>query len=219
MNLADYSKLEGTHALFSASKGSWINDVDEGQILNRYINSFATTIGTSVHKFAKNCIDHEIKLGKNDKKTLLYHLLTDPEANIPKGVFDLDYLFSNVRNYVNDAIMLHMRAEAFVVYSDLSYGTVDAISCVNNFLRIHDLKTGRTPVHIDQLLIYAAYYCLDQNINPRDLTGIELRIYQGSQVIYHEPQVEEIERIIAKCFMCNDVVNKFRNGHIVLEGK
>lgn len=219
MNLVDYSKLEGTHALFSASKGAWIHDVDENQILKRYINSFATTIGTSVHKFAKNCIDNEIKLSKNDKKVLLYHLLTDPDATIPKGVIDLDFLFSNVRNYVNDAIMLHMRSEELVVYSDLSYGTVDAISCVNNFLRIHDLKTGRTPAHIDQLLIYAAYYCLDQNIQPKSLTGMELRIYQGSEVIYYEPTVEEIENIIARCLMCNDVVNKFRNGHITLEGK
>lgn len=214
MNLVDYSKLEGTHALFSASKGSWKNDTDDEQIIRRYINSFATTIGTSVHKFAKNCIDNKIKLSKNDKKLLLYHLLTDPEANIPEAVIDLEYLFSNVRNYVNDAIMLNMSTEVLLVYSDLAYGTADAISCVNNFLRIHDLKTGRSPVHIDQLLIYAAYYCLDHNVKPRDLVGIELRIYQGSEVIYHEPNPEEIEEIMAKAVFCDDVVNRFR-----LEGK
>ena len=124
---------------------------------------------------------------------LLYHLLTDPDAKIPKQVVDLDFLFPNVRHYVNDAIMMDMRTEVLLVYSDLSYGTADAISCANNFLRIHDLKTGKSPVHMDQLLIYAAYYCLDQNIKPRDLGGIELRIYQASDIIHYEPQKEEIE--------------------------
>jgi len=212
MNLTDYSKLEGTHALFSASKGSWKNDTDDEQIIKRYINSYATTIGTSTHKFAKNCIDNKIRLSKGDRKMLLYHLLNDPEASIPKQVIDLDFLFPNVRNYVNDAIMMNMKSEVLLVYSDLSYGTADAISCSNNFLRIHDLKTGRAPVHIDQLLIYAAYYCLDQNVKPRDLSGIELRIYQNSEIIHHEPRPEEIEEIIAKCVICNDVVNKFRKS-------
>lgn len=212
MNLADYSKLEGTHALFSASKGSWKNDTDDEQIIKRYINSFATTIGTSTHKFAKYCIDNKLRLGKNDKKLLLYHLLSDPDAKIPKQVIDLDFLFPNVRNYVNDAIMMDMDTEVLLVYSDLSYGTADAISCTNNFLRIHDLKTGKSPVHMDQLLIYAAYYCLDQNIKPRDFNGVELRIYQNSEIIHHEPQPEEIDEIIAKCIICNNVVNKFRQG-------
>lgn len=212
MNLADYSKLEGTHALFSASKGSWVNDTSEEQILKRYINSFATVIGTSVHKFAKNCIDEKMKLSKTDKKILLYHLLTDPEANIPKEVIDLDYLFPNVRNYVNDAIDFDMRAEQLLVYSDLSYGTADSISHQDNFLRIHDLKTGRSPVHIEQLLIYAAYFCLDHEVKPQDFNGIELRIYQNSEIIYYEPKVEEIQSIMAKSVFCNQVVNNFRKS-------
>ena len=214
MNLVDYSKLEGTHALFSASKGSWVNDASEEQIIKRYISSYATAIGTSTHKFAKNCIDKKMKLSKGDKKLLLYHLLNDPEANIPESVIDLDYLFSNVRNYVNDAIAMNMNAEVLLVYSDLSYGTADTISCENNFLRIHDLKTGKSPVHIEQLLIYAAYFCFDRNINPSDLTGIELRIYQNSEIIYYEPTVDEIQNIMNKCIVCNNVINNFRKSEV-----
>lgn len=33
-------------------------------------------------------------------------------------------------------------------------------------LRIHDLKTGISPVHMDQLLIYAALFCLEYKIKP-----------------------------------------------------
>ena len=211
MSFEDYSIPEGSHAIFGASKSSWLNDADDDQIISRYINSFASTIGTSTHKFAKCCIDKKIRLSKNDKKLLLYHLLTDPEANIPKAVIDLDYLFPNVRNYVNDAITMHMQTEKRLIYSDLSYGTADAISCVNNYLRIHDLKTGKNPVHIDQLMIYAAYFCLDQDIRPRNLTGIELRIYQNAEIIFHNPKVEEIETIMEKSIYTNHVINKFRS--------
>lgn len=211
MSFTDYSIPEGSHAIFGASKSSWLNDMDDDQIIKRYINSFATTIGTSTHKFAQHCINKKIRLSKNDKKLLLYHLLTDPEANIPKAVIDLDYLFPNVRNYVNDAITMNMETEKLVIYSDLSYGTADAISCINNYLRIHDLKTGRSPVHIDQLMIYAAYFCLDQNIRPKDLKGIELRIYQNSEIIFHNPEPADIEAIMNKSIYTNRVINKFRS--------
>ena len=41
------------------------------------------------------------------------------------------------------------------VYSERFFGTADAISFRNNVLRIHDLKTGKGPVHMEQLEVYA----------------------------------------------------------------
>ena len=84
----------------------------------------------------------------------------------------------------------------YSILKDFS-GTADAISFRNNFLRIHDLKTGTRPVHIEQLEIYAALFCLEYKYKPSDIQ-IELRIYQNDEVLFHNPAPEEIEEIMNK---------------------
>lgn len=60
--------------------------------------------------------------------------------------------------YVNDAIGFKMTPEQPLFYSENCFGTADAISYRNKLLRIHDLKTGLIPAHMEQLMIYAALF-------------------------------------------------------------
>ena len=92
----------------------------------------------------------------------------------------------------------------YVILKDFS-GTADAISFRNNFLRIHDLKTGTRPVHIEQLEIYAALFCLEYKVKPADIK-IELRIYQNDEILVHEPEAEEIIVIMNKIIHLNKIL-------------
>ena len=92
----------------------------------------------------------------------------------------------------------------YFILKDFS-GTADAISFRNNFLRIHDLKTGTRPVHIEQLEIYAALFCLEYKVKPTDIK-IELRIYQNDEILVHEPEPEEIIAIMNKIVHLNKIL-------------
>jgi hypothetical protein len=72
-------------------------------------------------------------------------------------------------------------------------------------LRIHDLKTGTRPVHIEQLEIYAALFCLEYKVKPADIK-IELRIYQNDEILVHEPEAEEIIVIMNKIIHLNKIL-------------
>ena len=145
-------ECEGKHSLLGASKHGWLNDSDE-KLVDRYINSFSATIGTLVHDYAKNKIRFRQPMEDNrsEKNALLLHLLTH---DIPDSVIDIEPLFYNLIPYVNDAIGFKMTPELVLYYSDVSFGTADALSYSRNTLRIHDLKTGTTPASMDQLMIY-----------------------------------------------------------------
>lgn len=94
----------------------------------------------------------------------------------------------------------------YFILKDFS-GTADAISFRNNFLRIHDLKTGTRPVHIEQLEIYAALFCLEYKVKPTDIK-IELRIYQNDEILVHEPEAEEIIVIMNKIVHLNKILEE-----------
>ena len=94
----------------------------------------------------------------------------------------------------------------YFILKDFS-GTADAISFRNNFLRIHDLKTGTRPVHVEQLEIYAALFCLEYKVKPADIK-IELRIYQNDEILVHEPEAEEIIVIMNKIIHLNKILEE-----------
>ena len=197
MNFNKHSEYEGKHALLSASKHSWLN-YDDDKIIGAYVNSFATNIGTLVHDYAKDKILYRQPMEDNrsEKNALLLHLLKN---DIPYQVIQLDSLFYNLLPYVNDAIGFKMVPEQVLYYSDFSFGTADAISYGRNILRIHDLKTGASPVSMDQLMIYAAWFFLEykKEVNfQRSRT--ELRIYQSQEVIVHTPTNGEIAAVMEK---------------------
>ena len=100
-----------------------------------------------------------------------------------------------------------MDTEVVLYYSDRFFGTADAISFRNRELRIHDLKTGKIPAHMEQLEIYAALFCLEYKIKPGDI-DIELRIYQNDDILCHNPTAEDILPIMDKIVHLDKILEK-----------
>jgi hypothetical protein len=111
--------------------------------------------------------------------------------------------------FVNDAIGFKMQPEQVLFYSYNCYGTADAISFKNGLLRIHDLKTGVTPAHMEQLMIYAALFCLEYKHKPGEI-HMELRIYQNDDVQIYEPTTEEIAYIMDKIVTFDKIIDNCR---------
>lgn len=176
-----HSNLEGQHAFLGASKYHWIN-YSEDKVANVYSNFLAAQKGTELHDFAAQCIKLGQKLPKS-KKTL--------------------------NMYVNDAIGYKMTPEQILYYSENCFGTADSISFRNGLLRIHDLKTGVIPAHMEQLMIYAALFCLEYKINPTDI-DIELRIYQSDEVLFCNPTGAEILPITDKIISFDKIITNIK---------
>ena len=213
MNYNKHSELEGKHAFLGASKSSWLNK-DKDQLLVAYSRQYIQTIGTALHDIARKHIKHNFKLTKGSKKEIMLSLIED--YHIPGYAIDLaidyDFVFDNLVNYVNDAIGYRMVPEQILYYSDNSFGTADAITSLdstfkNKLLRIHDLKTGTTPAHIEQLLIYAALFCLEYNTKPSEI-DFELRIYQGCEIIGFKPEVDDIVPVMDKIITADKILKQ-----------
>ena len=181
MNFNKHSALEGQHAFLGASKYHWIN-YDSDKVAEAYSKFLATQRGTVLHAFAEQCITLGQKLPKSQK---------------------------TLNMYVNDAIGYKMTPEQILYYSENCFGTADAISFRNHTLRIHDLKTGVIPAHMEQLEIYAALFCLEYGFKPSDL-DMELRIYQNNEVLIHNPTAEEIVPIMDKIITFDKVISKIK---------
>ena len=179
MRFNSHINLEGLHAPFSPSQSSWLR-YDDNKIVDAYTTKKATEIGTRFHAWAKDTIDLGIKQPRS-KKTIYA--------------------------YVNDAIGFKMNTEVVLYYSDRFFGTADAISFRNNELRIHDLKTGKIPAHMEQLEIYAALFCLEYKVRPSDI-HMELRIYQNDDILVHNPTAEDIVPIMDKIVHFNKLLEK-----------
>lgn len=173
-----HSNLSGQHAFLGASKFYWIN-YSEDKLAEAFKNYKAAERGTELHEFAAQCIKLRQKL---------------------KGT-------ANLANYVNDAIGYGMSPEVILYYSEYCFGTADAIKFDERkgFLRIHDLKTGVTPTHMEQLEVYAALFCLEYHIKPGDIQ-MELRIYQNDDINIFEPHVEHIAPIMDKAITATKIL-------------
>lgn len=181
MNFNNHSNLEGQHAFLGASKYHWIN-YDEEKVAESYLKFMATQKGTVLHAFAAQCILLGQKLPKSQK---------------------------TLNMYVNDAIGYKMTPEQILYYSDNCFGTADSIVFRNRLLRIHDLKTGVFPAHMEQLEIYAALFCLEYKVKPSDIE-IELRLYQNNEILYHNPTAEDIVPIMDKIITFDKIINKIK---------
>ena len=181
MNFNKHSNLEGQHAFLGASKYHWIN-YSEDKVAESYRRFLATQKGTQLHEFAAQCIRLGQKLPKS-KKTL--------------------------NAYVNDAIGFKMTPEQILFYSDNCFGTADAIAFRGDLLRIHDLKTGAIPAHMEQLEVYAALFCLEYKIKPADIR-MELRLYQSDDILVGNPTVEDIAPIMDKIITFDRIINKIK---------
>lgn len=181
MNWNKHSNLSGQHAFLGASKFHWIN-YNEDRLVEAYSRYTAAQRGTILHDFAAQCITLGQKLPRSQK---------------------------TLNMYVNDAIGYKMKPEQVLYYSENCFGTADAISFRNGMLRIHDLKTGITPTHMEQLMVYSALFCLEYRVKPVDI-NIELRIYQSDEVVVHNPEVDEIVPIIDKIITFDKILTRIK---------
>ena len=171
--------LEGLHAPFSASKHSWLRYDDE-KAIDVYINQKAAERGSKLHQWAKDTIDLGIK---------------QPRSN------------RTLCAYVNDAIGFNMSTEVVLYYSERFFGTADAISFKKGMLRIHDLKTGKGKVKMDQLLIYAALFCLEYKVKPGEIS-VELRIYQNDTIEIFNPEADDILPVMDRIVHLDELLKK-----------
>ena len=183
MNWNDHSRLEGEHAFLSASKYHWIN-YDLEKLDEVYRNYRAKERGTRLHAFAHECIELGQRLPKS-KQTL--------------------------NMFVNDAIGFQMDSEVVLYFSENCFGTADAISFKKKLLRIHDLKTGDTPAHMEQLMVYAALFCLEYHYRPEEI-DIELRIYQSDEIITDVPDPKDISDIMETIIEFDKEIDELNKG-------
>lgn len=187
MNWNNHSRLAGSHSFLSASAYHWIN-YDKDKLISVYRNRLATLRGTALHELASQLIKLKVKL-PNSQKTL--------------------------NMFVNDAIGFGMESEQILYYSDNAFGTADAIYYGKQrgtdrlILRIHDLKTGEVPAHMEQLLIYAAYFCLEYHVRPGEI-DTECRIYQNNDILFYKPEVDEIIQIMDKIVMFDKLIEEIK---------
>ena len=205
-----HSELEGMHAFLSPSQYHWINYTDD-KLIDRYLKSQAVERGTELHAFAHDAIRLN-RRQRGDKDT--------------------------VNMFINDAIGFKMASEQPLFYDYECFGTADAISYKRNYLRIHDLKTGETEAHMEQLRIYAALFCLNYqarvrelrkkgltdgdiaelfdvspkelHFDPAQMSGIELRIYQLGEVRTEISDPKEIRDLMDIIISHVEVVKKVK---------
>lgn len=181
MNWVKHSELAGMHAFLGASKYHWLN-YDEDKLIESFRNFQAAARGTELHDFAATCIRLGQKLPKSPK---------------------------TLNSYVNDAIGFKMIPEQILYYSENCFGTADAISFRNDTLRIHDLKTGTIPAHMEQLMVYAALFCLEYKVKPGTI-NFKLQIYQNDEIVYHDPAADEILPIMDKIISFDKIIRHLR---------
>ena len=202
-----HPELQGQHTFLSPSKYSFLRKTDD-ELIASYYNSFATTVGTSTHAFAADCVKLRHTLDDGDWRHLEFELL---RQKIPPEAFDIGFIFPTVMQYVNDCIRYSMDTEIGLMYSNLCGGTADAISYRRKKLRIHDLKTGTTPAKIDQLMGYAALFFLEYGVKPES-THTELRIYQSGDIFVCEPGSDELIDVMETIVHADSVLQNLKEA-------
>ncbi|AWN05955.1 RecB-like exonuclease/helicase [Streptomyces phage CricKo] len=185
-----HPRLEGTHAFLSASQPYWLR-YTEDKLIERLTSAQAAAKGTRLHETAARCISDGIELREDGRYPIL-------------------------ALYVNHAIEFGMTPEQMLFYSANAYGTADAISFdeMEGFLRIHDLKTGLSKVTMDQLYVYAAFFCLEYGYKPFQIHG-ELRVYQGDTITEEILNRSYLSEIYDTILMANAVIEEHTNGGVI----
>lgn len=222
MNFNEHSELKGQHALFSPSQSAWLR-YDKKKIVDKIMSVYRAPLGTEIHEFAAIQIKLRNKITsirqlKSSIATFIYSkyevLEYDPNYAM-KLVEMLDYIqsevFDTVKEYINDGIGFKMNPEQILYYSEDIFGTADTIIFRDNFLRIHDLKTGALPAHMEQLEVYEALFCLEYKIKPHQIKS-ELRLYQSGEVLVHTPEPDNMVDIIDQIVKIGETAEKVREG-------
>jgi hypothetical protein len=177
-----YLPANRPHAFLSASKYHWVKYTDE-KIAQVFMTQLAAQKGDQLHQLAHDLIKHGIKLPDNG---------------------------TTMSRYVNDCIGFMMTPEQVLFVSENCYGTADAISFRGNKLRIFDLKTGVTQTSFVQLLVYAAFFCIEYRMKPFEIET-ELRIYQNDECRVMEGDPDEITHIMDRIKTADVIITSMRN--------
>lgn len=209
----DHSKdvPSGSHAILSPSKYSWTNYDSNEKLFDMFCASYAQEIGTLLHELAATAIKYKVKIPKIAARPII--LLWLLAHGIPRSVIDVDKYITNFVTYINDAIGFDMEPEVVLKYSDNAFGTADAIRFNDKkmHLRIHDYKSGVTKPCLRQLEIYAAYFCLEYRIKPKDIK-MELRIYWQDEIIIGEPTAADIVPLMDKIITMDKFIRTLKEG-------
>lgn len=170
MRFNRHSKLDGRHATLSPSNFAWIRYDDE-KLERVFVERLQAARGTDEHAFAA----HAIRLGEK-----------------------LPDLPRTLNMYVNESIGFRLKPEIILYWSDICFGTADAIGYNerDKILRISDLKTGKTATKMDQLEVYAALFCLEYEFPKPWEIDIELRIYQSNNIKFELADPDKIIHIM-----------------------
>lgn len=181
MRYNEHSNLTDLHAFLSPSSYHWVNYSPE-KLEQRFKTARAALEGVEQHRYAA----HAIERGEQQ--------------------FEVD---TTLGMYINDCILYRMMPELILYYSENCFGTADALSYEDYFLRIFDLKTGTTRTSEHQLEVYAALFCLEYGISPYDIE-IELRIYQDGVCRVYTADPAHIAYIMEKIIDFDVMLNELR---------
>ena len=197
MQWHEHSNLRNRHAVLAPSNHSWTNYDDE-KLIFRFDSEQRKNLGTDLHEWAENTI----LLHQRMKKL---GMTPDLIQKRPK---------TTIQMYMSDAVKYNMRVEQPLSYDDLyCFGTADSIVLDGNILRIHDLKTGETPASMDQLIKYAALFCLEYRYDPNQLI-FELRIYQTDEIAIYKAPPEEIIAMMNLIVHDCEILSKHERGEL-----
>jgi len=164
-----YQRLGDGHAFLSPSKYHWLG-YDVEKLKRSYKNHRSAARGTEMHDVAAKLI----KLG----------------VHMPKNKLAIN-------SYINDSIAYRMSTEIVLYHSPYCYGTCDSIAFDGEWLRIFDLKTGESGGDMKQLLLYAALFCLQYNVDP-DTIKFDLRLYHGVDIDIFNPEPAIIKQTMVR---------------------
>lgn len=186
MKFKQHSECEGKHALLSASKYHWINDEPE-ELLERVSKANNAALGTRLHAFAHDAISLRRNQPNNHQTLNLY---------------------------INDCIGYRMETEVVLFYSWYAFGTADAIQFRQEsdgrfVLRIFDLKTGTSKASFQQLIAYAALFCLEYDVKPMTI-DYDLRIYQNDQAYLYDTDPEEVAHVMDRYIEANALITDYQ---------
>jgi len=58
-------------------------------------------------------------------------------------------------------------------------------------------------------MVYAALFCLEYKVKPGDV-NMELRLYQNDEVLFHNPEPDEIAPIIDKIITFDKIIRRIK---------
>ena len=229
MHLNEHSDLRGKHATFSPSQPSFFN-CDPKDIFNRLMNKYRAQLGTDIHDWAKIKIKrcHKITSNKDminsiDELIFEKYFVEARDALSKEGqrvlmcfkrmIKQHPEILDTIKAYVNDGVGYKMYPEVVLYFTDDFFGTADTLifNEKDKLLRIHDLKTGVSVTHMEQLMGYAALFCLEQHIDPMTI-NYELCIYQGNDILVATPDGADVKTFVDQYIAFDTELTKYEGG-------